>query len=298
MKILFTGANGFLGRNVIPVLRTKGYQVSTLSRAGSDYNIDLSKEIPAILGNFEIVFHAAGKAHFLPKNEVESQLFFDANLLGTQNLCKSLESVGVPKYFYFISSVAVYGADSGNSIDEKMPLKGNTPYAESKIAAEEFLTDWCDKNSVILYILRPSLIAGKNPPGNLGDMIKGIRTGRYVNVGGGTAKKSVVWATDFAQIVEKGLTNYGGVYNVCDDTQPDFFTISKVIASKLGKKTPPNIPFFMIKPLALVGNFLGSKFPLNSKKLEKLTNSLTFSNAKIKQELDFKPTNVILNFEL
>ncbi len=298
MRILFTGANGFLGRNVIPVLKTKDYKVSTLSRTGSDYNADLSKEIPAILGNFEIVFHAAGKAHFLPKNEVENKLFFDTNLVGTQNLCKSLQIAGVPKYFYFISSVAVYGAESGENIDEDAPLGGNSPYAKSKIATEKFLRSWCDKNNVILYILRPSLIAGKNPPGNLGDMINAIRSGKYVNVGGGKAKKSVLWAEDFAQVIEKGITKSGGVYNVCDDIHPDFQAFSKIISLKLNRKMPQNIPFFIIKSVALLGDLLGSKFPLNSKKLEKITNSLTFSNSKIKAELDFKPTNVIQNFEL
>lgn len=298
MKILFTGANGFLGRNVIPLLKTNNHKVATLSRTDSDYNTDLSKEIPCIGENYEIIFHAAGKAHFLPKNEDENKLFFDTNLLGTQNLCKSLEIAGVPKYFYFISSVAVYGADTGNNIDEKTPLKGNTPYAESKIAAEEFLIKWCKKNQVILYILRPSLIAGKNPPGNLGEMIKAIENKKYVNVGGGKARKSVVWAADFAQVIEKGLTKNGGVYNVCEDKHPDFFTFSKVISSKLEKEMPPNIPFFVIKFIALIGDLLGSKFPLNSKKLKKITCSLTFSNAKIKRELGFQPTNVIQNFEL
>lgn len=298
MKILFTGANGFLGRNVIPILKTNNHQVSTLSRTNSDFNTDLSKEIPVLTEHYDLVFHAAGKAHFIPKNKVENKLFFDINLVGTQNICKSLEIVGLPKYFYFISTVAVYGADTGENIDENTALKGNTPYAQSKIEAEKFLKNWCEKNNVILYILRPSLIAGKNPPGNLGDMIKAIKTGKYVNVGGGKAKKSVVWAADFAQVVEIGLSKNGGVYNVCDDIQPDFFAFSKVISAKLEKKLPPNIPFFIIKSVAIVGDLLGSKFPLNSKKLEKITNSLTFSNAKIKRELGFQPTNVIQNFEL
>ncbi len=298
MKILFTGGNGFLGKNVIPELKKKNHLVATLSRKNSDYNTDLSKEIPSLADHYEIVFHAAGKAHFIPKNEVENKLFFDNNLVGTQNLCKGLEIAGLPKFFYFISSVAVYGADTGEDIDENTPLKGNTPYAKSKIEAEQFLIKWCEKYNVVLYILRPSLIAGKNPPGNLGDMIMAIKTGKYVNVGGGKAKKSVVWAADFAQVVENGLSRNGGLYNVCDDTQPDFFVLSKVISMKLERKLPSNIPYSIIKSIAIVGDLLGSKFPLNSKKLQKITNSLTFSNAKIKRELGFQPTNVILNFEL
>lgn len=298
MKILFTGSNGFLGRNVIPKLENNQHNVITLSRSNSNYNYDLSQEIPSFKESFDGVFHAAGKAHFIPKNEAENKTFFDINFVGTQNLCSALEIVGVPKYFYFISTVAVYGVDEGENIDENSLLKGNTSYAESKILSERFLSNWCDENGVVLYLLRPSLIAGKNPPGNLGEMIKAIKSGKYVNVGGGKAKKSVVWAEDFAQIVENGLDKNGGVYNVCDDNQPDFYAFSKVISAKLKKNQPANIPYFIIKMAALIGDLLGSRFPLNSLKLEKITNSLTFSNRKIKNELGFQPTNVIQNFEL
>lgn len=297
MKILFTGANGFLGSNVIPVLQKNNFQVSTLGIKNSDYNIDLSKEVPEFHDKFDVVFHAAGKAHQIPKNDVESQIFFDVNLTGTKNLCEALESSGLPKYFFFISTVAVYGIDKGDNIDEDYPLKGKTPYAKSKIEAEKYLQSWCDKNKIILYILRPSLIAGRNPPGNLGDMISAIKRGRYANIGGGKAKKSIIWAADFAQIIEKGIGRHGGIFNVCDNSQPDFKSLSKVIAVKLDKKQPKNISVLVMKIAAIFGDIVGNSFPLNSLKLEKITKSLTFSNSKIKNELDFHPTNVLKNFE-
>lgn len=298
MTILFTGADGFLGKNVIPVLRQKKFQIETLSFRNSDYNVDLSKESPNLNIAHDIIFHAAGKAHTLPKTEAEKQSFFDVNLNGTKNLCRSLESSGLPKFFFFISTVAVYGIENGENITESTPLKGNTPYAESKKLAEEFLVNWSEKNGVILYVLRPSLIAGKNAPGNLGDMISAIKKNRYANIDGGKARKSIFWATDFVQIIEKGIKGNGGIYNVCDDEQPNFYAISKKIASKLQKKAIPNIPFFLVKSAAVLGDFFGSNFPINSIKLDKITNSLTFCNLKIKSELGFEPTNVLENLEI
>lgn len=115
------------------------------------------------------------------------------NLQGTKNLCAALEKSGIPQAFIFISTVAVYGCEFGSNITEKHPLNGDTPYALSKIQAEEFLTEWCNKHGVILSIIRPSLIAGPNPPGNLGAMIKGIKTGRYLSIGGGKARKAYLW---------------------------------------------------------------------------------------------------------
>ena len=102
---------------------------------------------------------------------------------------------------YFISTVAVYGCEYGENITEEHPLNGTTPYAVSKRMAEEYLQEWCHNHNVILGILRPSLIAGPNPPGNLGAMIKGIESGKYFSIGGGKVRKSVLMVEDIARLV-------------------------------------------------------------------------------------------------
>lgn len=298
MNILFTGANGFLGRNLIPNLR-KNHTIFTLGLKNSDHQCDLSKEVP----NFEkldidVVFHAAGKAHSIPKTLDEKKVFFDINEKGTENLCAALEKNKLPSAFIFISTVAVYGLEVGELIHENSPLNGRTPYAQSKINAEFFLKDWCEKNKVKLIILRPSLISGLNPPGNLGDMIKGIKSGKYLNIGKGNAQKSVFYANDFAYIINNVSTINDGVYNVCDSHHPTFYELSEKISLLLGKSKPFSIPFFIAKLLALVGDLMGSKAPINSLKLSKITNSLTFSNEKIKKELGWEPSDVINNFKI
>lgn len=298
MNILFTGANGFLGRNLIPNLR-KNHTIFTLGLKNSDYECDLSKEVP----NFEkldidVVFHAAGKAHSIPKTIEEKNVFFDINEKGTKNLCSALEKNKLPSAFIFISTVAVYGLEVGELIHENSPLNGQTPYAKSKINAEFFLKDWCEKNKVKLIILRPSLISGLNPPGNLGDMIKGIKSGKYLNIGKGNAQKSVFYANDFAYIINNISAINDGVYNVCDSHHPTFYELSEKISLLLGKSIPFSIPLFIAKLLALVGDLMGSNAPINSLKLSKITNSLTFSNEKIKKELGWEPSDVINNFKV
>ncbi|WP_449401109.1 NAD-dependent epimerase/dehydratase family protein [Chryseobacterium wanjuense] len=66
------------------------------------------------------------------------------NFEGTKNLCRALEN-NLPDIFIFISTVAVYGKDFGEDIDENTSLSGNTPYAKSKLMAERFLQDWSEK---------------------------------------------------------------------------------------------------------------------------------------------------------
>ncbi len=295
MNLLFTGASGFLGNNVRPILE-KTYQVVTIGLTSEDnYTVNIAKEVPELKEHCEIVLHAAGKAHVVPRTEEEKKAFYDVNLQGTKNLCAALEKSGIPQAFIFISTVAVYGCEFGSNITEKHPLNGDTPYALSKIQAEEFLTEWCNKHGVILSIIRPSLIAGPNPPGNLGAMIKGIKTGRYLSIGGGKARKSVLMVEDIAHLVPI-LVKRGGIYNVCDDEQPSFRQLETVICTQLGKKLPISIPFWVAKCMAIVGDCLGKKAPINSLKLKKITESLTFSNEKAKRELGWKPTPVLENF--
>jgi len=295
MNLLFTGASGFLGNNVRPILE-KTYQVVTIGLTSEDnYTVNIAKEVPELKEYCEIVLHAAGKAHVVPRTEEEKKAFYDVNLQGTKNLCTALEKSGIPQAFIFISTVAVYGCEFGSNITEKHPLNGDTPYALSKIQAEKFLTEWCNKHGVILSIIRPSLIAGPNPPGNLGAMIKGIKTGRYLSIGGGKARKSVLMVEDIAHLVPI-LVKRGGIYNVCDDEQPSFRQLETVICTQLGKKLPISIPFWVAKCMAIVGDCLGKKAPINSLKLKKITESLTFSNEKAKRELGWKPTPVLENF--
>ena len=297
MKFLFAGAFGFLGNNVRPFLESM-YDITTIGLLPQDdYTVNIAKEIPDLGERYDIVLHAAGKAHSVPRTEAEKQVFFDVNLQGTKNLCTALERRGVPRTFIFISTVAVYGCAYGENITEDHPLNGDTPYAMSKRLAEEYLQKWCYEHNVILGIIRPSLIAGPNPPGNLGAMIHGIRSGKYLSIAGSQARKSVLMVQDIAKLVPL-LVEKGGIYNVCDSYQPTFRELEALICRQLNKNLPLSIPYWVAKCMALAGDCLGRKAPINSLKLDKITKSLTFSNEKAIRELGWNPTNVLENFKI
>ena len=98
MKImLLTGASGFLGYNIRPILE-KNYDVHTIGLTDDDdIKFDLAKEVPPINTHYDVVLHAAGKAHTVPKTEAEKQVFYDVNYQGTVNLCKALERQVFPR---------------------------------------------------------------------------------------------------------------------------------------------------------------------------------------------------------
>ncbi len=292
--ILLTGSNGFLGKHIVTGLKAEYVTVGRSSNC--DVIADLSVEIP-LLPKVNLVIHSAGKAHSVPKTDVEKQSFFDVNVTGTENLLKGLENSGLPNQFIFISSVSVYGLTLGNNIDEDHPLMATDPYGKSKILAEKLIQDWCAKNKIICTIFRLPLVVGKNPPGNLGAMIHAIRKGFYFNIAGGYAKKSMVLADDVSTVLSQ-VSEIGGVYNLSDGYHPNFNEMSLIIARQLGKEKVSNLPFWIAKILALCGDIIGSKFPINSDKLNKLNGNLTFDDSKARRTFGWSPQDVLQGFKI
>ena len=141
------------------------------------------------------------------------------------------------------------------------------------------------------------VLEGKNAPGNLGAMVNGIQKGFYMNIAGGKVVKSILMAEDIARLLPL-VVEHGGTFNVCDTKQPSFGLISESIAQQLGKSKPISVPYWIAWCMAKVGDLLGSKAPINSYKLEKMTKSLTFSNEKARKELDWEPLDVISNYRI
>jgi nucleoside-diphosphate-sugar epimerase len=281
MNILLTGASGFLGKSIIKELFSEN-SLFSLSRNSGDYQFSLENEIPNFNEFFDLVIHAAGKAHFVPKTEDEKKQFYDVNVIGTLNLLKGLEESVVPKQFVFISSVSVYGQEVGLNIAEHSPLSAIDAYGLSKIEAELLVMGWCRKNHVICTILRLPLLVGENPPGNLGAMINAIDKGYYFNIGGGKARKSMVLAEDVAAFIPK-VALVGGVYNLTDGYHPDFQELSSAISKQQYKRTPFNLPMSIAKLIGYAGDLLGNKIPINSLKLKKITSDLTFDDTKARK---------------
>jgi len=298
MNILLTGASGFLGSVLYAELQKK-HTVYTLGRTEGINTIvcDLSSQIPELGAyKFDTIIHAAGKAHMVPEIEAEKQAFYDVNLQGTKNLLSAVDNLHIkPKSLIFISSVAVYGLNEGENINESTPLNATDPYGHSKILCEYYLKEWGAENGISITILRLPLIAGKNPPGNLQAMAIGIKKGYYFNIKANHARKSIVLAEDVAKLL--AATDLpAGTYNLTDGYHPTFKEISKVISSQIRRPLPPELPYWLVRFLAFCGNIIGRKAPLNTSKLKKMVSSLTFDDTQAKEHLNWQPLPVLDNF--
>ncbi len=296
--VLVTGAAGFLGSEVCNFLSENGYSVITLGRKNADIICDLGDSVPNLPTTIDFVIHAAGKAHMVPKTELEAADFFTVNVIGTQNLLEGIrESKSNIQSFVFISSVAVYGVSQGSEINENHPLLAEDPYGKSKIEAETVIINFCTANNIQCTLLRLPLIAGKNPPGNLGAMISAIKKGFYFSFGNGSVKKSMVLARDVAECMPVFFKT-AGTYNLTDGYHPTFHELEYAISMGLGKNGKiKKIPGFVAKLMAKCGDMLGKKSPINSLKLKKMQSELTFSDKKARKELQWNPKRVIQSIE-
>jgi nucleoside-diphosphate-sugar epimerase len=288
MKILLTGHTGFLGSYLKREMLSRGLDVMGLGRGkDSDWHFDLGSgvnDFPRGKGSEEegpidLVIHAAGLAHRVPKTEAEKQAFFDINLEGTRRLLRGLRDSGnVPKRFVFISTIAVYGEPMDadicvppypSEVDlEKLDL---TPYGLSKWKAEQLVQDWCRQEGVQGLIWRLPLIVGENAPGNLGAMEKAIRKGYYFRIGNSYERMRF-----YINIEELGMRvlallegkgSESGTFNVISGKK-SYGAFEDEIASKYGKKVR-SISLWMVRLAAKVGDLLPG-FPLNSYRLKKL----------------------------
>lgn len=295
--VVLTGGNGFLGKEILQCLSQEA-EVLTISRNGASGIVcDLGTQVPDLRGRqIDYYIHCAGKAHMVPKTESEKQAFYEVNEIGTTHLLEGIDASGtLPKAFVFISTVAVYGQSAGENITETHPLQGTDPYSDSKIRAELLLQKWCTAKNIPLTILRLPLIAGHQPPGNLGSMLKAITKGYYIRMGNGMARKSMVVARDVAAFIPK-IWHTGGIFNLTDGVDPSFKEIEDAISQRFGLRPVKAISYGNAKLLARIGDFLSTitfnKFPFTSRTFEKVNQTLTFSDKKARAA-GWNPQSVI-----
>ncbi len=287
MTILLTGASGFLGTAIAENFFSSGNSVLTLGRsANSVIQCDLSKEIPSFNNRIDLIIHAAGLAHKVPKTEAEKQAFYDVNVKGTLNFLEGLRQSGTkPKQFLFISSIAVYGEGMGEypypqkEEAEKLEL---SVYGWSKWEAENLVREWCEKEGVNALIWRLPLIVGENAPGNLGAIEKAIKRGYYFRIG--NSYQRFRYYVDVQELCDRVLALDGsesGTFNIITG-QKSYGHFEDELAEKYNKKIK-SLPMWLVKWAAKVGDFIPG-FPLNTYRFKKLESSLTFPNAAANKE--------------
>ena len=259
MKILITGACGFVGTNLRKYLEGKGHQCVTLDVRNADYDWTEFAKIP--FESCDAIVHLAGKAHDLKKVASE-QSYFDINVGLTEKIFNA-GIAKVPRFVYFSSS--------------KASADGNA-YGRSKLAAEQFLNGRA-------IVLRPAMIHGPGNKGNL-NLLWGIaRRGLPWPLAAFENKRSFTSIGNICAAVE-ALCERGenGVYPIADDEMLSTNRLIELIAEVCGKKVKLwRIPKGLMRFAAKIGDIL--HLPLNTERIEKLTEDSFVDNSKLRAAL-------------
>ena len=267
-SIFVTGSSGFVGSNL------KGYLGS--SNIISEYH----REKELIL-NSNVVIHLAGKVHDL-KNTSTQDEYYQVNTELTKKIFdKFLTSEA--KVFITLSSVKAVADDVEGYLTEEHKPNPITHYGKSKLLAEEYILSKNIPDGKRFYILRPSMIHGPSNRGNFNLLFNFVSNGFPWPLGAFENNRSFCSIENLCFIIKELIERVdipSGIYNVCDDQNFSTNELIHLINSSLGKKTKIwNIHSNIIRMMARLGDFLS--LPLNTERLQKLTESYLVSNQKI-----------------
>lgn len=269
--ILITGANGFLGSEIIRQALSAGLNIRATGRRletkinGVEYfqaDILNPDSLKGHLNKVDVLVHAAGLAHIFDKSAAIAPLFTSVNETGTANVALAAAKAHV-KHFILISSVSVYGG-SRNGGGEDSGYFPYEPYAESKLRAEQRATDIARASGMNLTILRLATLYGEGDPGNVARLMRAIDRGRFLWIGNGMNRKSLLHREDAASACLKVIQNPPPGVNIYNVSSPScsMHEVMDGLAEGLGKHIPSfRIPtwlalcaafFFSIMPFRLV----------------------------------------------
>ncbi len=289
MKILVTGATGFIGTNLLPYLRQHipGVDFLCLTRKKTAKPGELVWEELAQrhFDDVDGVIHLAGLAHDT-KNTLDDSAYYKVNYELTKLLYDYYLKSNARKFIY-VSSVKAAADSVDGVLSEDVHPTPVTAYGKSKLQAEEYIRQLSlGVNHKSFYILRPSMVHGPGNKGNLNLLYKFAAKGLPYPLGAFNNNRSFLSVENFCYVCYQLLTRdiQSGVYNLADDEPMSVKELFGVIAKAIGRKAPVlNIPKPLVAAIAGIGTTL--KLPLNTERLHKLTENYVVSNAKIKAAL-------------
>lgn len=294
MKIVLTGASGFIGQLLLKKHLDLGDEVHVLSRRASTafkfypnlfhQQCDLLdlKNLQEFFNDTDVLYHCA--AEIRDESKMQS-----VNVDGTVNLLKA--SFGKIKHWVQLSSVGVYGPVDSGTISENHLYNPINQYEKTKLQSDLVVMESAVKNGFTYTLIRPSNVFGaemKNA--SLFQLIKMIDSGYYFFIGPNGASANYVPAPNVVEALFLAATHpraKNEIYTISSWTTIEHFIA--IIAKELGKPLPKlRIPIIFIKLIAgILGVF--PQNPLTRSRVKALTSRSLYSTTKIEDHLGYQP---------
>lgn len=274
MKVVITGASGFVGKNLSDYLK-KDYLTESLSLRQKSITAEMMYE-----GN--VIIHLAGKAHDT-KNVSDSSEYFKVNTELTKELFNVFLKSEIEDFIYF-SSVKAVADEVSEVLYENLLGNPKTPYGQSKLQAEEYILAKKIPQGKRVFIIRPCMIHGPGNKGNLNLLYNVVKKRIPYPLAAFQNERSFLGIDNLNFLVKEILQNKeipSGVYNFADDELLSTNELVEIISSVSNqKKLSLAIPKSIINSIARIGDII--KLPINSETIQKLTENYRVSNQKIK----------------
>lgn len=295
MRILLTGASGFVGRELVRVMaRQRNMEVSVaLRRHGGvqGFPVYLVDEISRLtdwsvaVAKQEVVIHTAALAHFITAepNGALAELR-KVNVDGALNLAKQAAQAG-SKRFVFISSIGVNGNTNTYPFaagDQPNPAE---PYAFSKLEAEQGLWQIQQETGMEVVIIRPPLVYGPGAPGNFGSLVRWVEKGVPLPFGAVYNKRSLVGIDNLVDLIIRCIDHPAAanqVFLAGDGEDLSTTELLRGVGEAMGK--PARLIPVPAGLLQLGATLLGKKAMA-----QRLLGSLQVDISKTCEMLDWKP---------
>ena len=307
-SVLVTGGGGALGPPVLRAFTEAGWSVRSLSRSeaiplGAGRAVDHVqgdiRDEPLVrqaMQGVDVVVHMASLLHVTDGANERAAEYRDVNVHGTEVVVGAAGDAGVAR-IVFTSSICVYGSFRKGLLDEESDLDPDTPYAETKREAEQVVLKGKGEVSVPEgVVLRLAAVYGPGIKGNYFRLARAVSRGRFIAVGGGANRRTLVFEEDAARAIVIAATHpkaTGRVYNVTDGDYHTVAEITKAIADAFGRPTPRwavplSLARVVVAALESGSSALGRKPPMSRATLEKYTEEIVVSGRRMRSELGFE----------
>ncbi|MFV8270495.1 NAD-dependent epimerase/dehydratase family protein [Flavobacterium sp. GT2N3] len=272
MKIIITGVSGFVGQNLKRYLESlhELHSLSVRYKPQQQFKLD----------GYAIV-HSAGKAHDLKKVS-NAKAYYDGNFELTKQLFDSF-LVSEAKVFVFISTVKAVADEVKGMLNEDEIPNPKTHYGKSKHQAEQYILSKELPIGKRVYILRPCMIHGPGNKGNLNLLYQLVAKGFPWPLGAFENQRSFLSIENLCFVIKELVENEtipSGAYQIADDQPLSTNELIQLLGTSLDKRSSIwNISSSWITGVARLGDYL--HLPLNSERLQKLTENFVVSNQKI-----------------
>ena len=272
MKVLVTGATGFTGSRVVPLLLQSGYQVRCLTRATSDLSLLSALTVEWAIGDLSNPETLAAALRGVDALVNIASLGFGH----ADSILRSAKEAGVRRAI-FISTTAIF-------------TQLNAGSKSIRLAAEEAI----QASGLDYTILRPTMIYGGPRDRNMWRLIRLLRISPIMPIfGDGESLQQPIFVDDVAQAVLRALqTNVtiGKSYNIAGKAPLAYNQVIDTVASALGRRIwKLHLPYMPIVRLLQFTERIGLRLPIKAEQVLRLNENKAFSNEDAQRDFGFSP---------